>query len=119
MKLVVMVLNALAVAAAAAFVGLGVVYAPPGKWGPSEAFVSAILLLPCVAAIAAARRRASRLTKSLAVWSACAWALVLALLGLGASTGLGGAVGFLIIIVPALLLFMLNAFALSRGAHEQ
>lgn len=117
MKPVVMLLNTLAVAAAAAFVALGAAYAPPGKWGLSEAFILAILLIPCIAAIAASRKRASNLSKSLAVWSACAWAVALTLLGLGASTGIGGAVGLLILIVPALLLLMLNVFVFSRGGR--
>ena len=112
MKLTVLLLNTLAIVAAAVFLGLGVSYGRPGTWGLSDGLVGLVLLVPCFAAIVALRKGASSLSRSVAVWSAAGWGALLAMLGLGASTGIGGAAGLLIVIVPALVLLALNWCAL-------
>jgi Fe2+ transport system protein B len=57
------------------------------------------------------------LAGSLAVGSAAGWTAFLTLLGLGAATGIGGGVGLLIVIVPALILLVFNCVALRAPAR--
>jgi hypothetical protein len=118
-KLIVLLLNTLAVLAAAVFVGLGVLYGRSGTWGVSDGLVGLVLLVPCFASIVAARNGASNVSKSVATYCAAGWAALLTLLGIGASTGIGGAAGLLIVIVPALMLLALNWCALRAKRGEQ
>jgi len=112
MKLTHIVLNALAIAAAAALVTLGVVYDPREEWGIADGIKVSLFLIPCFAALVALRKRSSSLSRSIAAWCNAAWAVPLVVLGLGVSTGIGGFLGLLIVILPAVLLLSLNWFAL-------
>jgi hypothetical protein len=115
MRIALIVLNALAVVAGAAFFILGLIYGRPGDWGARDAIKLLLLVAPFIAALFAGRERASSFTRSLAVWWSAAWALPLIVLGIGASTGIGGMIGLLIVIAPALLLLSFNWFVLRKG----
>jgi len=106
------VLNTLVIAAVALFFVLGLVYGRPGSWGVGDAVGLAILLVPFVATLVALRERSPSVRRSFARSCNAGWAAVLALLGIGASTGIGGAFGLLLVIPPGLLVLVMNWRAL-------
>ena len=117
MKVVLVVLNSLVIALTVIFL---VIYRGQGDWGAGDALSVLMFLPPFVAALIALPDRSSSRIKSVAAWCSAAWAVPLAMLGVGASTGIGGFVALLIVIVPALLLLLLNllwfVLRIRRGA---
>lgn len=107
MKLAVLILNAIVIAAAAALLTLGRIYGYPGEWTAVDAF-HLFFAVPCIAAAVALRRAASPWSKAFAAKLNALWAIALVLLGSGVATGIGGAVGLLIVIGPMLLLLGTN-----------
>ena len=105
MKVALAISNALVIALTVIFL---VIYRGHGDWGAGDALNVLMFRPPFLAALTALRDRSSLRTKSLAAWCSAAWAVPLAMLGVGASTGIGGFVALLIVIVPALLLLLLN-----------
>ena len=115
MKVALIVLNALAITAS---VGLVLIYTDGrGDWGAGDTLKVLVFLSPCLAALFALRERSSSLARSVAGWCSAVWAVPLVVLGIGASTGIGGFVGLLIVIVPALLLLSLNWFWFVLGTR--
>lgn len=117
MRIALIALNALAILAGAVIFILGVIYDPRQSWGIQDALKLFAFLIPFGAALWGLLERSSSLTKSIATWLCAAWAILLTILGLGAATGIGGAVGLLIFILPALLLLLLNWRALRKRSN--
>jgi hypothetical protein len=113
LKLVVIILNGLAVLAGTALLCIGAFYAPDDSWGTSSAVITLALLFPSCMALAALGRTASPVLRSVAVWSAVAWLVPLLFFGLMVATGLGGFAGALTVIVPVAMLLLLNCVALK------
>lgn len=119
LKLVVIILNGLAVLAGIALLCIGAFYAPDGSWGTSSAVITLALLFPCFMALAALVMTTSPGLRSVAYSSAVAWLVPLLFIGLMVAMGLGGFAGALIVIVPIAMLLLLNCVALKAQARRE